>query len=421
MTRLLPVALLFVTLVVGANLAKGEGNWPQWRGPNRDGKSNETGLIDEFTKDGPPLVWQAEGLGGGYSSVSVADGRIFTLGRIDKSEHLIALDAKDGSLLWSTAFGSGGHSNGTPTVDGDRVYAVGLNGDLICADVKTGDKVWTKNFGKDFGGRMMSGWGYSESPLIDGDWLVCTPGAKDAMIVALNKTTGEEVWRTPVPDFSTRGKDGAGYSSIVVTKAAGVKQYVQLTGRGVIGVRANDGKFLWGYEKVANGTANIPTPIVTGDYVFCSSGYGTGAALLKLESDGDGVKAQEVYFLPGNTFQNHHGGMVLVGDHIYAGAQHNNGFPTCIELISGEIVWGGKLRGPGGGSAAITYADGHLVFRYQDGVVALIEATTAEYRLKGSFMPVYQQGRSWAHPVIAGGRMYLREQDRLMCYDVLKK
>ncbi|MCH7727993.1 MAG: PQQ-binding-like beta-propeller repeat protein, partial [Planctomycetes bacterium] len=258
---------------------------------------------------------------------------------------------------------------------------------------------------------------------IDGDWLVCTPGAKDAMIVALDKTTGDVVWRSSMPDdLGGRGRDGAGYSSVVISNGAGVKQYIQLTGRGVISVRAKDGRFLWGYNRVANDTANIPTPIVSGDYVFCSSGYGAGAALLELSKDGDDVNASEKYFLSGDTFQNHHGGMILVGDYVYAGVKHNNGFPTCLDLKTGKIVWGGsKLRGPGSGSAAIIYADGHLLFRYQDGVVALIEATSAEYRLKGSFKPVYQKGPSWAHPVIADGRLYLREQNQLMCYDVKSK
>lgn len=411
------VTLIAVTCATSFS-ASAEATWSQWRGPGRDGKSTETGLLDQWTESGPPLLWQTDGLGRGYASVSIAKETIYTLGRIDKQEHLIALRATDGKLLWSTPFGSGGHSNGTPTIDGDRVYAVGLKGDLICADARTGDPIWRKNYGKDFGGQMMSGWGYSESPLVDGDRLIVTPGARAAMIVALDKQTGDEIWRSSVPEFGDRGKDGAGYSSVVISEAAEVKQYVQITGRGLIGVRASDGRFLWGYNRVANGTANIPTPIVSGDFVFCSTGYGTGAGLVKLSKDGNGVAAEEVYFLPGNTFQNHHGGMIRVGDYVYAGAQHNNGFPTCLELMSGKIVWGGKLRGPGEGSAAILYADGHLVFRYQNGVIALIEATPEAYRLKGSFKPVYQKGNSWAHPVIAGGKLYLREETKLMCYDL---
>lgn len=401
-----------------AKAAKQEAAWPQWRGYHRDGKSQETGLLKEWSPAGPPLLWEAEGLGRGYSSVAIADGRIYTLGRRNDGEKLICLSAKDGSELWAANVGNGDHSNATPTVDGDRVYAIGLKGNLVCADAKTGAIRWSKFFPDDFGGKMMSGWGYSESPLVDGDYLICTPGAKDAMIVALDKRTGEEIWRAGVPDYSRRGNDGAGYSSIVVSNGGGVKQYVQLTGRGLIGVAAEDGRFLWGYGRVANGTANIPTPIVSGDYVFASSGYGTGAVLLKLSATEGGVEADEVYFKEGNELQNHHGGMVLHEGHVYLGHQHNNGFPTCVNLVSGQIAWGGKTRGPGGGSAAITYADGHLIFRYQDGVVALIEATPEEYRLKGTFKPAFQKGNSWAHPVVAGGKLYLREQEKLMCYDL---
>lgn len=421
MNRRLVFSLLSVfglLAVTSLQAAKPDSNWPQWRGPNRDGLSTEKGLLKNWQEDGPPLVWQADGLGKGYSSVSISNGKIFTMGRRGDAEYLIALGLEDGVELWSAEVGEGDHCNGTPTVDGDRVYAIGLKGDLVCSRTSNGDVLWRKKFSDDFGGKMMSGWGYSESPLVDGDWLLCTPGAKDAMIVALDKRTGQEIWRSAVDEYGDRGKDGAGYSSIVISHGAGVKQYVQLTGHGVIGVRASDGKFLWGYNDVANKTANIPTPVISGNYVFCSTGYGTGAALLKLSRDGNGVKAEEQYFLNAKTFQNHHGGMLLIGNHIYAGHAHNNGFPICIEMKSGEVVWGGQQRGVGTGSAAITFADGHIVFRYQSGDLALVEASTREYKLKGSFKPAFQKGNSWAHPVILVGRMYLREQDKLMCYDL---
>ena len=393
-------------------------DWNQWRGPQRDGISTETGLLRQWTGDGPPLLWKVEGLGKGYASMSVVDGCIFTLGSQDGKEHLVALSAQDGRKLWSLPFGDGDHSNGTPTVDGDRVYAVGLEGDLICAHAKTGKKIWSRNFGADFGGQMMTGWGYSESPLVDGDRLICSPGAKDAMIVALDKTTGKTIWKAAVPDLGDQGKDGAGYSSIVVSEAAGVRQYVQLTGRGVISVRASDGQFLWGYNRIANDVANIPTPLVSGNFVFCSTGYGTGAALLEVQREGNELKVREVYFLPADKFQNHHGQMIQIGPHVFAGHGHNNGFPICLELQSGQVVWGGKQRGPGSGSAAIAYADGLLVFRYQNGTVALIEATPEAYRLKGEFKPAFQEDNSWAHPVIVDGKLLLREQNVLMCYDV---
>ncbi len=271
----------------------------------------------------------------------------------------------------------------------------------------------------DFDGRMHSGWGYSESPLIDGDHLVCTPGGTVAGIVALDKKTGVEVWRSTIPPLGEAGGDGAAYSSLVVGNGGGIRQYVQVMGRGAVGVAAKDGKFLWGYNKVANGIANIPTPVIHGDYVFVSTGYGAGAALLKLEPADGGIKVDEVYFLDGKKFQNHHGGMILLGDFIYAGHGHNAGAPTCLEWKTGKTVWRNN-RGPGTGSAAISYADGNLYVRFENGVMALIGATPLEYQEKGHFKIPNVQQPSWSHPVIAGGKLYLREQDALLCYEIKK-
>jgi outer membrane protein assembly factor BamB len=408
--------LLSSVLLVGPLHA---GDWPQWRGPGRDGVSSEKGLLDRWPKDGPPLVWQAKGLGSGFSSVAVAGGRIYTLGSRKGGAELLALELGTGKQVWATPVG-GGSPNSTPTVDGDLVFALGRDGDLLCAESATGKAVWRKKFARDYGGKMMSGWGYSESPLVDGDKLICTPGGPEAALVVLNKRTGETVWKSPAPkEFSGRGKDGAGYSSVVVSEACGVRQYVQLTGRGVISVAAADGKPLWWYNKVANGTANIPTPVVKDDLVFCSSGYNTGAALLRVVKKGGGLRAEEVYFLPANEFQNHHGGMVRVGDYVYCGHGHNQGFPLCVGMKTGKVAWR-PGRGPGSGSAALVYADGHLYFRYQNGTMALVEATPQEYRLKGSFKLASVVRESWPHPVICGGKMYLRDQDVLMCYDVRK-
>jgi outer membrane protein assembly factor BamB len=293
---------------------------------------------------------------------------------------------------------------------------------MICVNVADGKEVWRKNFGKDFGGKMMSQWGFSESPLIDGDKVVVTPGAADAMIVALNKKTGALIWKSAQPDIGSKGKDGAAYSSIVIGQCAGVKQYITLTGRGVIGVRAEDGKFLWGYNKAINNVANITSPVVKGDTVFASSAYGTGSALLKLSADGQGgVKAEEVYFLDAKTFANHHGGVVLVGDYLYGGTGQNAGLPVCIEMATGKIVWKAP-KAEAGGSAAVLYADGNVIFRYEkDAVVALIAATPDGYKLQGTFKAAASDGPSWAHPVIQDGKLYLRSHDTLMCYNVSAK
>jgi outer membrane protein assembly factor BamB len=410
-------SLLALDLKGKTSTAAATAEWPEWRGPHRDGVSTEKGLLKSWDKGGPPLLWKATGLGGGFSSVAISGGKIFTLGEKKGGAHLVVLDLATQKQLWTTPVG-GGEPNSTPTVDGDLVFALGRDGDLVCARTASGEMVWKKNFGKDFGGKMMSGWGYSESPLVDGENVIVTPGARDAMIVALAKQSGDAIWKAAVPaDLGQRGQDGAGYSSIVVSEACGVRQYIQLVGRGVISIRAKDGKFLWGYNKIANDTANIPTPIVKGDFVFTSTGYGAGAALLKVVPDGDGVKTEEVYFLSSSHMQNHHGGMVLVGNHIYAGHGHGEGFPLCIDMMTGKVAWK-PGRGPGEGSAALVYADGNLYFRYENGTMALIEASPEKYVLLGSFEIASRLGKSWPHPAIAGGRLFLRDQDVLLCYDV---
>jgi len=420
------LALAVVAAVLSSHVRSSTADdWPQWRGPQRDGVSTEKGLFDgaDWSSQPPELLWQAEGLGEGFSSVAIVDGRIYTVGNHDDGQAVMALDDKDGKILWSTPLTEKPPrhdyegSRTTPTVDGDRLYVVTSDGQIACLKIGDGNVVWSKNFKKEWDGRLMSGWGFAESPLVDGSRVICTPGGKEAGIVALDKLTGEEIWRSPVEVEEGKGSGGAGYASLVVSNGGGVKQYITLMGRGAVGVRAEDGKQLWSYRKVSNGTANIPTPVVKDDYVFISTGYGAGAAGLKLEPSGNGgVEVKELYRHDGNKLQNHHGGMVLVGDYVYFGHKHGNGFPVCVNLKSGEIAWGGETRGPGGGSAAVVAVDGHLIFRYQDGKVALIEATPSEYRLKGSFKPAYQKGNSWAHPVVANGKLYLREQDKLMCY-----
>ncbi len=420
MNRLLPI-LCFGFLIVSQSSVNAE-DWPTWRGPNRDGLSQETGLLSKWPANGPKLLWRIDEFGRGYSSVAISNGRLYTMGKRQGSAELMCLDLKTGRGVWATPVGDG-DPNCTPTVDPEDglVYALGRQGDLVCCRATNGQVVWKKSFRDDFGGKMMSGWGYSESPLLDGDKLICTPGSNDAVLAALDKKSGRVIWSAGVPgSIGDRGGDGAAYSSPVISHAADTKQYVQLTGRGIISVDAETGAVLWTYNKIANGTANIPTPIVKDDYIFCSTGYGTGAALLKIVRDGDGLRAEEQYFLDSKTFQNHHGGMVLVGDYIYCGHGHNKGFPMCLQLETGKVMWD-SVRGAGSGSAAVVYADGHLYFRYENGVMALIEATPEEYRLQGDFEIAAVHGKSWPHPVIHEGRLYLRDQQSLMCYDIRAK
>ncbi|MGB0327786.1 MAG: PQQ-binding-like beta-propeller repeat protein [Akkermansiaceae bacterium] len=415
---------LFLSLTASVLEAK---DWPQWRGPDRTGISSETGIIKNWKDSPPKLLWKVKGSGKGYSSVSIANGVLYTTGNFEgdqTGQGVSAFSLKDGKLLWQTAVTDFVPKHGyqgarsAPTVDGDHLYITTSNGVIACLNT-SGKLVWSKEFKKEWKGKMMSGWGYSESPLVDGDRVVCTPGGSNAFMVSLDKKSGATKWKTKVdPEkLGKKGKDGAGYSSIVISNGVGVKQYVQMTGRGVMGVRAKDGKFLWNYNQVANSTANIPTPVVVGDHIFCSTGYGTGSALLKLKSEGSGVVAEEVYFLKPKVLQNHHGGMVLVDGHIYCGHKHNGGDPICIEVKTGKVKWG-PVKGVGNGSGCVTYVDGHLIYRYQSGHVALVKATPEKYELKGSFMPAHQEDKSWAHPVVVDGKLYLREQDQIMCYQL---
>ncbi len=426
---------LFVFLLIGllspvlgaAETDAGFGYWPQWRGVNRDGISADLGLLPDWKSSPPKLLWMAEGLGKGWASLSVVGDRIYTTGDLEDGQAVIALNAADGTVVWTKTLTDGvpehSYPGGrcTPTVDGDRLYVVTSaekTGGIACLQAKDGKVLWQKCFHDSWGGKMMSQWGFSESPLVDGDWVLCTPGGKEAMIVALNKMTGDEVWRSALPADGSLD-EGAGYSSIVISEGAGVKQYVQLAGCGVIGVRAKDGKFLWSYEAVANDTANIPTCITRGDYVFAATGYNQGSGLVKLVAKDDGVAAEEVYFHSGRELQNKHGGMVLIDDHLYLGHGNARGYPACVEFATGKIVWGGKRqKGVGRGEASVVYADGNIIFRSADGTVALFAASPDGFQLKGTMKPEYQEGKSWAHPVVTGARLYLREQNKLMCYDL---
>ncbi len=403
------------------------GHWPQWRGPQRNGISSETGLLTRWPDAGPPRVWTTTGLGAGFSSVSVAGGRIFTLGDLRDGQHVIALDEQTGKRLWATRVGSRhddgdlGGSRSTPTVDGDLLWTIDTDGDLVCLETATGKERWRKAMPRDFGARMMSGWMFSESPLIDGDRVVVTPGGPKAALAVMEKATGKEIWRgTVLPRLGSQGADGAGYSSIVVSNGGGVKQYVQLMGRGIVSYRAADGWFMWGYNRVANNIANISTPIVHENYVFASTSYDTGSVLLELSSAPEGrVTARERYFLGPGSLQNHHGGFVLLNGYVYGGHGQSQGFPFALELTTGKLPWG-RVRGPGSGSAAVTAAEGLLYFRYESGVMALIEATPERYTLRSAF-PIPGVSRpSWSHPVIAGGRLYLREQDALHAYSITR-
>jgi outer membrane protein assembly factor BamB len=402
-------------------------DWPQWRGPERDGICKETGLLKEWPNDGPKLVWQMKGCGSGYSTPTVAGGRIYGMGYRSGSEIVWAKEEKSGEEVWASKIAAalperelGGYpgSRCSPTVDGEMIYVVGAAGDLVCLTADKGEIKWRKNFRKDFGGRMMSIWGFSESPLIDGDKVICTPGGDQAALAALDKTTGKVLWRCPV-----NNGNGAGYASIVTAEVKGVKQYITLLGRCLVGVEATKGKLLWRYDRIANPTANIPTTIVAEDHLICSTGYDKGGlAVLQMIPKGGGIQIKEVFYHNNRSLQNHHGGMVRQGDYIYLCHGHNKGAPTCYNWKTDQIQWKQQQRALGEGSACLLLADGHLYIRYQGGSLVLVEANPLSFKLKGKFKLPYESGfPSWPHPVIANGRLYIRDQDVLMCFDVKAK
>ena len=404
LSRLVTAALLTSAASVVAE------DWPQWRGPDRTDRSSETGLLDSWPADGPPLVWKSSGLGEGYSSVAVADGRIYTLGDLGDATYAIAMSEKDGKQLWKTKFSDpGGHnkykgSRSTPTVAGGHVYVLSQHGDLACLTTG-GDLKWSRNLDREFGGKMMSGWKYSESPLVDGDKVVCTPGGSQGTVLALNKNTGQKIWQTK--DWT----DSAGYSSIVIATIHGVRQYVQLTGDSVAGIDPANGNVLWRADRPGK-TAVITTPIVDDNFVFVTSAYGVGCNGFRIDKNGSKFSATQVY--KNLSSANHHGGVVKVGDYLYgsSGATFN-----CVNFKTGELAW--EERSVGKGST--TYADGHLYLRAENGPVALIKADPkAMVEVSRFSQPERSRDRAWAHPVIANGKLYLRDWDKLLCYNIKK-
>jgi outer membrane protein assembly factor BamB len=406
-----PLTLTVLLVLVSRAAA---ADWPQWRGPDRSGSSKETGLLAAWPKEGPPLVWKATGLGGGYASPSVAQGKIFLMGSKGEEEFLFALDASAGKQLWSTRIGKVGFNDGpnypgpraAPTVVGELLYTLGSDGDLVCARVDSGKVVWRRHLENDFEGKRGT-WAYTESPLIDGDVLVCTPGGAKACLVGLDRMTGKVLWQT-----AKRSANFAGYASAVIAHAGKTKLYVQFLGAGVVGVDARDGRLLWEYRKNV-GTVNAATPVVHDGLVFTSATGDEGAggdALLRLVPAPAGVEIKEVYFL--RNLMNFHGGVVRIGEHLYGAGR---GGMVCIEFRTGKLKW----RHRSIGHCSLLAADGHLYLRGQRGEVALVEATPAGYREKGRFsQPDRSRFNTFAHPVLANGRLYLRDAGVLLCYDV---
>jgi outer membrane protein assembly factor BamB len=381
-------------------------DWPQWRGPNRDGKSTERGLLKVWPSGGPALVWQAQGAGEGYSSFSVANGRVYTLGARGGTEYVMAFDEGTGKKIWEVAHGDrfsndrGDGPRGTPTVEGDLIYAYGASGDLASLEAATGKVHWKINVLERFGGRNIT-WGLSESPLVLRDRILVNAGGPEASIVAVSKKDGSVLWRSQ--------GDQAGYSSGILHEVGGIPQGIFFTGQRVIGLDTRDGRLLWSYGRVSNRTANIATPIARGNHVFVSSDYGTGAALLNLSPSGGGISAREVYFT--NEMRNHHASSVLVGEYLYG---FSSAILTAMRFDTGEVAW--KDRSVGKGS--VIFADDRLYLFSERGVAGLAEANPEAYREHGRFQVKTGSLPTWSHPVVANGKLYLRDQDTIYAYDV---
>ncbi len=402
---LIGIAIIALGLSIQVAAQNG-GEWPQWRGPNRDGISKETGLLKQWPEGGPALVWKVAGAGTGYSSLSISDGRIYTMGLRGDREYVIAFDVATGKQVWATPHGTayrdsrGDGPRGTPTVDGDRLYSLGGNGDLSALDAKTGKIIWNMNVLSKFGGRNIQ-WGISESPLVIGEKLLINPGGPEASIVALNKKDGALIWKSQ--------SDKAGYSSAMPVQVGSTTHVVFFTDDRAVGLDLKDGKLLWEYPRPANDVANAATPIVRGNRVFISSDYGTGGGVVEIKSDG---KASELYFT--KDMRNHHSSSILIGEHLYG---FSSSVLTAMKFDTGEVAW--KDRSVGKGS--LVFADGHLYAYSENGVVGLVEATPTGYREKGRFRIEQGSLPTWTHPVVAGGRLYLRDQDTVYAFDVKEK
>lgn len=406
------VRLSFLFCLIQQSLCAASFDWPQWRGPDRTDVSKETGLLKSWPAEGPKRVWLYESAGEGYAGPAIAGGKLFTLGTRDETECLLAIDAGTGKELWVAKIGSvfrerrGNGPRGTPAVDGDRVYAMSGQGMVVCAAVADGKVIWQQSM-TDLGGAVPN-WGYTESVLVDGDRVICTPGGGKGALVALDKKTGKPLWQ------SAEFTDPAHYSSVVAADINGTRHYVQITERNVVGIAPKDGKLLWKSDFPGR-TAVIPTPIVKDNQVYVTAGYGAGCKLIKI---GPGNEASDVY--KNAVMKNHHGGVILVGDHLYG---HSDGPGwVCQNFKTGEEVWSERNAL---GKGAIAYADGRLYCLDEgNGTVVLIEAMPSGWKEHGRFKldpqskVRAQQGRVWTHPVISNGRLYLRDQELIYCFDV---
>ena len=407
--RLSLVTWIAGTLLAGSFAfgAGSEGEWPGWRGPNRDGKSTDKGLLAQWPEAGPKVLWKVDNIGSGYSSVAISGSVTYITGNIKGKLTIFAFDSK-GKLKWETVADSAARrgpksSRATPTIDSGNLYLLSGNGVVGCFDTKTGKKKWSQDV-KQFGGKS-GGWGYTESVLIYKNLAVVKPGGQNC-IVALDKKTGKTVWK------STGFKAGPEYSSCIAFTFEGKALICTGTRSGLVCVDANNGKLMWSNKFSAGNTANCPTPVYADGYVFWSNGYGRGGICMKLKKQKDTITADEAWKT--KDMKCHHGGFIIEKGYIYG--NHKEGW-TCLELKTGKKMWNERAVGKG----SLCYADGMLyLFSEKKGRAGLAAFSPKGLELKGK-MQVKGSGTSWAHPVVAGGRLYLRYDKNLYCFDVRNK
>lgn len=417
MSSAMKLSSVIILLVAAATAGAETASWPQWRGPDRNDHSPDSGLLKAWPEAGPKRVWLYKDAGLGYAGPSIVDGKYFTMGARDGKTHILCLDATTGEEQWVKAIDDeleNGWGNGprcTPSIDGDHLYALSGRGRLVCLKAASGEDVWSTHLVDDHGGEVQS-WGYTESLLVDGDQLICTPGGDKGALLALNKKTGEKIWQ------SSELTVAAQYASPIVVTHAGVRQYIQLFQKDFAGFEASTGKVLWKSEFPKGRVAVIPTPIYHEGIVYITAGYSAGCKAIKL---GPNHEVETLY--EEKEISNHHGGVILVDGYLY-GYHSNRGGWACQELKTGEIKWTERELGKG----AIGYADGMLYcLGESDGVVVLIEASPEGWKEHGRFTLDPQteiradKGAIWVHPVILNGRLYLRDQDLIYCYDVSGK
>lgn len=388
-------------------------DWPQWRGAGRVGHSPDTSILAPWPKSGPKQAWVFKDAGIGYSSFSIVGPRLFTMGARQESEQVICLDTTTGKEVWATSLGPvyennwGDGPRSTPTVDGDHLYALSATGILACLNIKDGTEVWKVDVVKSLGGELQ-GWGYTESVLIDGDHVICTPGGQQGTMAALHEKTGAVVWQ------SSKLKGPAQYSSPIRIEVNGQPQYAQLLMNKVVGIAPKDGALLW-ETSFPGRVAVIPTLLFHDNSVYATAGYGTGCQMIKL----DGAEPEVVY--EEKSITNHHGGVIVVDGKIYG--HSDKGGWTCQDFLTGKIEWQDESLGKG----TCTYAAGHLIcVDENDGTVVLATAKPDKWQEISRFKLAPQtslrkkEGRIWSHPVVVNGRLYLRDQDLIFCYNVQK-